>query len=277
MQIAVLSGKGGTGKTTVATNLATIMKYRYVDCDVEEPNGFLFLSPDINQVVEVDIPNPVVDRDLCTTCSKCVNICQFNALAVTKKGILLFEKMCHGCGACIIVCSEDAITEKGRNVGRVEIGENKDTECIRGILNIGEPMSGPVISKVKEYINDSESSIIDCPPGSSCNVVKALDGVDYAIFVSEPTEFGIHDLRIVVELAKKAGIPYGLIINMADSGSTLLQDYCRKESIKLLGTIPYDIKAARLYSKGKLLIEDESFRDIFSRIADSIREELKCS
>ncbi|HYE82013.1 MAG TPA: 4Fe-4S binding protein [Clostridia bacterium] len=177
MQIVVLSGKGGTGKTTVAVSLAKTTGFTYVDCDVEEPNGFVFLSPQIEKVVDVTIPNPVIDRSKCITCGKCAAVCQFNALAVTRKGIMLFEKMCHGCGACLLTCPTGAITEQLRAIGKIDIGRNADIECIRGVLDVGEPMAGPVISAIKKLIADERDTIVDCAPGSSCNVVKAITGI----------------------------------------------------------------------------------------------------
>lgn len=276
MKISILSGKGGTGKTTVATNLAKILKYRYVDCDVEEPNGFIFLKPQAIEAKDVEALVPVINYDRCVLCGKCVEACQFNALANTGKEIMIFEKLCHGCGACTLICPEEAIKEEGRVIGRIDIGNANDIECIRGILNIGEPMSGPIISKLKRMIDDN-NTIIDCSPGSSCNVVKAIQDSDFAVLVTEATEFGLHDLKIAVGLAIKMGIPFGVIINRADEYTYLIERYCNENNISILGSIPFDRKAAELYSEGNLLINNERYEKIFSEIAQNIEEVVLCS
>ncbi|MGF7057385.1 ATP-binding protein [Brassicibacter mesophilus] len=277
MQIAILSGKGGTGKTTVSTNLARLMGCRYVDCDVEEPNGAIFLKPNITETKDVKIPIPIIDENKCTGCKKCVNICQFNALALVKQNVMLFEKLCHGCGACTIVCPVNAITEQGRTVGKIDIGKYEDNEFFSGTLNIGEPMAGPIISQLKRLIGNS-TTIIDCSPGSSCNVVKAVQDVDYAILVTEPTAFGLHDLKIAVDLVRKMNIPFGVIINRVTEDDNLTSRYCDQENITILGTIPFDKKIAVHYSNGKLLIEeDESFKLIFEDIASNLQEVNICN
>lgn len=277
MKIAVLSGKGGTGKTTVAVNLSMLMGFRYADCDVEEPNGFIFLAPDVVETIDVVVPNPAVDEEKCAACGACVRICQFHALALTKNGIRLFEKMCHGCGACVHVCQKGAIEEVERSVGLVEIGRNDRIECIKGVMNVGESMAGPVIAVVKAVLRDGKDTLIDCAPGSACNVVKAVDGADYALLVTEPTEFGRHDLNIAVELVKKLKIPCGVIINRADENVGLITDYCQSRNIPVLGMIPFDRKAARMYSEGILLLEDEIYRECFEALSLKLKEELKCS
>ncbi|SHI67036.1 MinD superfamily P-loop ATPase, contains an inserted ferredoxin domain [Geosporobacter subterraneus DSM 17957] len=276
MHIAVLSGKGGTGKTTVSTNLSKIMGYRYVDCDVEEPNGFIFLKPEIKKVEEVAIPIPEIDQEKCSLCKACVNACHFNALAYTKQSIMLFEQMCHGCGACMIICPTKAIHEKRRTIGKILMGYHKEIECFSGILNLGEPMAGPIISKLRQYI-DNKSTIIDCAPGSSCNVVKAVIDCDYGILVTEPTVFGLHDLKIAVNLVKQMGIPHGVIINCHDPEEELVEAYCMEEHIPILGKIPFDRNIASLHSEGKLLVEDAVYRAIFQAIASKVEEVASCS
>jgi len=276
MQVSVLSGKGGTGKTTVATNLAVILGWRYIDCDVEEPNGFIFLKPEINETWNVDVPVPEIDQEKCILCKKCADICQFHALGMAKENVLVFEKLCHGCGACTLVCPAGAISERGRTIGRIDQGKNGPLECLQGVLNVGEPMSGPIISQLKK-ITDSGSSIIDCSPGSSCSVVKAIEGSDYAVLVTEPTEFGLHDLKIAVELVRKMQIPFGLIINRADRYNSLITDYCSRERIPLIGVIPFEKKAARLYSEGRLLIDDLKYRSLFEEIGEELKGVMGCS
>lgn len=277
MQISVLSGKGGTGKTTVAVNLASVMGYRYVDCDVEEPNGFIFLKPDVNSVKSIQVLNPMIDNDKCAMCNKCVEICQYNALARTPKGMILFEKLCHGCGACMLACSSGAINEGERPIGKIEIGSNGQIQCLRGVLDVGEPMAGPIISGLKKLVNDNGNSIIDCSPGSSCNVVKAVIDSDFALVVTEPTEFGLHDLKITVSLLRKLGIPFAVIINRDDGCENVVTAYCSDEGIKVIARIPFRREIALLYSKGKLLIENQEYLEIFKNIAIEVKEEMTCS
>lgn len=276
MHIAVLSGKGGTGKTTVSTNLSKIMGYRYVDCDVEEPNGFIFLKPEIEKIEEVYIPIPEIDHERCSLCKACVDVCHFNALAYTNQSIILFEQMCHGCGACMLVCPTQAIVEKERVIGKILMGYHEGIECFSGILNLGEPMAGPIISKLRQQIDD-KATILDCAPGSSCNVVKAIIDCDYAILVTEPTAFGLHDLKIAVELVKEMGIPFGVIINCQDQEENIVEAFCMRENIPIVGTIPFDRKIATLYSEGKLLVEDANYLPIFQVIANKVGAVIQCS
>ncbi|WP_432665492.1 ATP-binding protein [Wukongibacter baidiensis] len=276
MRIAVLSGKGGTGKTTVATNLAKTLEYTYIDCDVEEPNGFIFLKPTILDSRDVSVLVPTVNYDRCSLCGECVRACQFNALANTGKEIVIFEKLCHSCGACNLICPEDAMEEVPRIIGKIDIGKHDEIPCIRGVLNVGEPMSGPIISRVKK-IGSEDNAILDCSPGSSCNVVKAIKDTDYAILVTEPTKFGLHDLKIAVELVIKMGIPYGVIINRGDEYCGLIEDYCEENNISLIGNIPFDRGIAELYSEGKLLVDDEGYKRVFTEIAQIIEGVVLCS
>lgn len=265
MRYAVLSGKGGTGKTTIATNLAKVMDAIYADCDVEEPNGHIFLKPEIDIRKEVTILNPHF-TDRCTGCGKCVKVCQFNALAKSLDKIMLFEELCHGCGACSLVCPENAIIEIGRPVGVVEIGDG----YIGGRLNIKEPMGGPVITAVKNEFFEGDY-VIDAAPGTSCNVVKALNDVDFAILVTEPTLFGLHDLKLAVELVRVLKIPFGIVLNRAKEDQ-LIEDYCKEENILMLGKIPFSKHAAEIYSKGQMLIEDDLFKKTFSILSETIKE-----
>lgn len=273
MNIAILSGKGGTGKTTVSTNLALALGANYIDCDVEEPNGFLFLKPKVNKEEAVMVEYPIIDLDKCTGCGACVQACQFNALAKVKDNIMVFEKLCHGCGACGISCKYDAITYNKRQTGKIEKGKLRDINCSRGILNISEPMAVPVIRELLSSLSQGVN-LIDCPPGTSCNVVNSLKYANGAILVTEPSEFGLHDLKMAVELVKMYNIPFGIVINKDDRKDNIVKKYCDKENIELIGTIPYDKETAVLYSKGEILYDDLSHKKVFDEISERVKEVL---
>jgi MinD superfamily P-loop ATPase len=273
VNIAVLSGKGGTGKTTVSTNLALALKANYIDCDVEEPNGFLFLKPTVDTEEKVMVEYPIIDDDKCTNCGACVKACQFNALGKVKDDIMLFQKLCHGCGACEIACKYGAITYGEREIGKVEKGSVRDINCSRGVLNISEPMAVPVI---RELLNGLSKGInlIDCPPGTSCNVVNSLKYADGAILVTEPSEFGLHDLKMSVELVRMYDIPFGIVINKDDGKDNIVKKYCKEENIELIGTIPYDKATAVLYSKGEILYDYLVHKEIFNKLSEGVKEVL---
>ncbi|HBJ1649848.1 UNVERIFIED_ORG: (4Fe-4S)-binding protein [Clostridium botulinum] len=277
MNIAVLSGKGGTGKTTVSTNLALALKSNYIDCDVEEPNGFIFLKPEINETKQVMIDYPFIDDEKCVSCGKCVEVCQFNSLAKVKNDIMLFNKLCHGCGACEIVCEYDALIYKQRELGKIEVGMARDINCSRGILNISEPMAVPVIRELLKNLSSDTNNLIDCPPGTSCNVVTALKYAHGAILVTEPSEFGLHDLKMAVELVKTYNIPFGIIINKDDGEDNIVKKYCRNEKINLIGVIPYSKNTATLYSNGEVLYDSLQHKVLFDKLSEQVKEELKWS
>lgn len=274
LNIAVLSGKGGTGKTTISTNLALALGAKYIDCDVEEPNGFLFLKPNIVNTEVVMVEYPVIDEDKCTDCGVCVDVCQFNALASAGNGILLFEKLCHGCGACEIVCKYGALGYGKREVGRIEKGMGHGINCSRGILNIGEPMAVPVIRSILRNLDDG-LNIIDCPPGTSCNVVTSLRYADGAILVTEPTKFGLHDLERAVELVDMFSIPFGVIINKDDGRENIVKSYCKDRQIEIIGTVPYSDSIALAYSKGEMLYATQDNRALFDHLAMGLGEVLE--
>ena len=266
MNIAVLSGKGGTGKTTVSTNLALALRADYVDCDVEEPNGFLFLKPKIDSEKKVMTEYPVIDDNECINCGECVNVCKFNALAKVKDDIILFQKLCHGCTACQIICKCNAVTFDKREIGKIEKGKARDINCSRGVLNVNEPMPVPIIRELLKNLQDS-INMIDCPPGTSCSVVNVLKYANGAILVTEPSEFGLHDLKIAVELVRMYKIPFGIVINKDDGTDNIVKKYCRKEKIPLIGLIPYDMNTAVLYSNGEILYDDLYYRNLFDNIS----------
>ena len=270
MKIAVLSGKGGTGKTTVSASLAaSLVNCQYIDCDVEEPNGAIFLTPDLQKNSKVKVLVPEADMTRCDACGRCAKACQFNAIAVVKGKVLVFPEICHHCGACVIACPKDAIIEVERTIGVVEA--NGDDTFLQGKLNVGEPISIPIISELKKRMKKNMPVVLDCSPGASCTVVQSIEGCDYCILVTEPTPFGLHDLKIAVKLVRKMGIPFGIVLNKASDSSSLIHDFCRSEGIELLMEIPFSKEIAENYSKGTLPIYNnnlwkERFEKLYERI-----------
>ena len=258
MIISVASGKGGTGKTLVATSLALSLKdgdkVQLLDCDVEEPDDHVFLKPVITRSESVSIPVPMVDEAQCTYCGKCAEVCAYNAIAVFPKHVLVFPQLCHGCGACSYLCPEKAISEEGKEIGVVESGYSGGLKFVHGRLAIGEAMAPPIIRKVKEQANNEGTVIIDVSPGTSCPVVEAVKDSDFCILVTEPTPFGLNDLILAVETVKQLNIPCGVVLNRAGVGDDKVEEYCRKEKIPILLTIPLDTEIARLYSRGITLV-----------------------
>lgn len=268
MDVVVLSGKGGTGKTTIATNLSKILGYAYVDCDVEEPNGYIFLKPKISEEKEVKLWNPTMNNN-CLLCGRCVTACEYNALVKVLDKIMIFEELCHGCGACQLACDNEAIEGFDRTIGILK----KNHEFAMGQLNLREPMGGPIISVLKKETNHFEHRILDAPPGTSCSVVKAVQGSDYAILVTEPTAFGLHDLKLAIQLIQDMKIPFGVIINRYES-HTLIDDYLNDMNIPCIGRVPFSREAAVQYSKGDLLIESEKYHQVFEAIGHQVRRLL---
>ncbi|MFH1678078.1 MAG: ATP-binding protein [Candidatus Omnitrophota bacterium] len=245
MIISVASGKGGTGKTTVAVNLALSLKnVQFLDCDVEEPNAHIFLKPLIEEKIKANIPVPEVDESRCTYCGRCREVCAYNAIAVIpankeKKGsVLIFPHLCHGCGACSLLCPQKAIKEINKEIGAIEIGHRENVQFAQGRLNIGEIMSPPLIRQVKNYINPARNVIIDAPPGTSCPVITAVRESDFCILVTEPTPFGLNDLILAVEVIRKLRISFGVVINRSDIGDDEVKRYCIEENIPILMEIP---------------------------------------
>lgn len=279
MIISVASGKGGTGKTTVATNMATAIgeRVQLLDCDVEEPNAHLFLHPEIASSDPVYAMIPVVDKEKCSFCGKCGEICRFSAITVVGKTVLTFPELCHGCRGCIEVCPEEAISEGGRELGVVELGTGRGVAFGHGKLRVGEAMSPPLIGAVRKHARTDELVIIDAPPGTSCPVIAAMRGTDFVVLVTEPTPFGLHDLKLAVEAIKLLQIPCGLVINRSDLGTGEVREYAGREGIPILLEIPFDRAIAVAYSKGEMLVDMEpAWREKFVGLFRKIEMLAEC-
>ncbi len=276
MIVAVASGKGGTGKTTVAVNLAlSIENVQFLDCDVEEPNAHLLLHPKVSRREPVYIPVPVVNEQLCDYCGKCSEFCEYNAIFVSSNKILIFPELCHSCGGCAIVCPKKAISEEQHKIGTLNFGSSGDVELVYGELEVGEPLAVPVIKAVKKQMKPDGNVVLDSPPGTSCPVIETVKGSDYCVLVTEPTPFGLHDLKITVEVLENMGIPFGVVVNRAGIGDKKVYEYCREKDIPVLLEIPYQRDIAEFYSRGvpfSLEIPEwkEKFRTLFERIKESV-------
>lgn len=283
MKIAIVSGKGGTGKTTVATNLANVVskksRIQLLDADVEEPNSHLFLDIEYLEREEVKLLIPQVDNEKCTRCGKCAESCQFGAISVFNTGVLVFDNLCHGCGLCKMVCPSGAISEKEKTIGSIKLGKINDNFSFgTGLLNIGEPSGVRIIRKLKKSIDKSKTVIIDAPPGTSCPVVETLRGIDYAVLVTEATPFGLHDLKLAVDLVNEMGIPSGIIVNRASSDYTEVEEYANSNSIPVLEKIPFDRDIAVAYSNGKLFTDIKpEWKERFEKVYKEIEEAYTCS
>jgi MinD superfamily P-loop ATPase len=274
MIISVASGKGGTGKTTVALNLAfSLTNVQLMDCDVEEPNLHLFLAPQERRTIPVCIYVPQVDETQCTHCGKCAEICQFNAIAVVKDQVLIFPEICHGCGGCTLLCPVQAIQETPREIGYIQEGNYNGLSFVQGVLNVGEPMPTPIIRQEKELINKDKTVILDCSPGTSCPVIEGIRGSDFCLLVTENTPFGLNDLELAVEMVRALGIPMGVFINQADLGDQKVKKYCQRENIPILGELAHDRRIAEVYSRGEIVVEElPEYRDLFLALFQKIQD-----
>ncbi|MFW6132449.1 MAG: P-loop NTPase [Planctomycetota bacterium] len=260
MRLAVCSGKGGTGKTTVATNLAATAcragrSVGYLDCDVEEPNGALFLRPEVTETHPVTVRIPQVDADKCTACGRCGDICQYGAIVCVKGQVLVFPELCHACGGCRLVCPTGAITEAHRRTGQLDLGRAGDILWAQGLLEVGEAMSPPVIAAVKDAAPAADLLIIDAPPGTSCPVLESIRGSDLVLLVTEPTPFGLNDLKLAVEMVRALDLPLAVVINRAGAGDDATGRYCADEGIDILAELPDDRRVAEAYSRGEIACE----------------------
>ena len=274
MIISVASGKGGTGKTTIAVNLAlSLSNVQLLDCDVEEPNCHIFIKPVFENKNTVFIPIPQVDSKKCDGCGRCQEFCAYNAIAVVNKEVLIFPELCHGCGSCAYFCPHGAIKETNKDIGIIEIGKSGEIQFIHGKLNIGMMMSPPVIRAVKKHVNKKKTVIIDAPPGTSCPVITAIKDTDFVILVTEPTPFGLNDLSLAVEVVRKLKIPFGVIINRSDLGNKKTDEFCAGENIPILMKIPFSKKIAGIYSRGDSIIGTmPKYREKFQRLFANIKQ-----
>lgn len=271
MKIAVLSGKGGTGKTTVSSSLAFISKMLLIDTDIEEPNSHIFLKGGIDDIKSVYTRFPEVNMEKCNLCGECGEFCKFNAIIPAKKRVIVFGEACHDCGGCEIVCKNGAISWEKREIGKIFTGKTHfNSKNKYGKLNIGE-MSGVKI--IKEIYKNTEEKdfLIDCPPGTACTTVSAVEVADFAIIVVEPSPFGLSDMKLVVQLLRDMKIPFGVVINKFDEDENIVKKYCDDEKIEIIGTIPFNRKIAEAYSKGEIIADTlpeyrENFETILKRV-----------
>lgn len=273
MRIAVLSGKGGTGKTFVSTNLvSSVEDLSYVDCDVEEPNGYLFLKPEDVLEKDIRVSIPEVDKDKCDGCRECVDFCKFNALAHTGKKLLILEELCHSCGGCILFCDRQALSKKEHTIGRIEKGKLGERNIITGIMNIGESSGTPIIESLMEELGEDEDAVIDCPPGSACTVMDSIRDVDYCILVVEPTIFGLENFKMVEDLVRMYEKPFGVVINKYYEEENMARKYCLDNDIEILLEIPHNREIGKYNSQGLIVSDyDKAYRDLFIELFQGIK------
>ena len=279
MKIAVLSGKGGTGKTLVSVNLAAVVNQSvYIDCDVEEPNGYLFFKPEGILEQQISVKIPTVDNKLCNGCRKCVDFCKFNALAYIKDKMIVFEEVCHSCGGCIILCPIKAVIEKEKVIGKIQKGTSDQVTVYTGMLNTGEASGIPIIKRLltENKRESNKLTIIDCPPGSACVVMESIKDADYCILVAEPTLFGVHNLNMVYELVKLFDKPFGVVLNKCLEGENPSEKFCLEKNIKILSRIPFDSELGKMNSNAEIAVmKSLKYRAIFSSLIETVKKELQ--
>jgi MinD superfamily P-loop ATPase len=276
MKIAIASGKGGTGKTTIATNLAVSLSrtgqvVQYLDCDVEEPNGHIFLKPHIDHAEEVTVAVPVVEEGKCTGCGRCGQICQYSAIICLQKHVLTFEQLCRSCGGCMAICPQSALTEKQRRIGLAEYGAVDGVAFGHGRQDIGAIQTPALIRHVKRQARDDAVVLLDAPPGTSCPVIETIKGTDFVLLVTEPTPFGLNDLELAVGMVRTLKLPFAVVINRCDMGDDRVVQYCQREEINIAMEIPNDRRIAEAYSRGRMMVDIlpeyvARFRQLYERI-----------
>jgi len=274
MVLAVASGKGGTGKTTIAVNLALSAGGRacLLDCDVEEPNAGLFLGGSLLESSPVTLPVPAIDPTLCDACGECSRFCSYSAIVSLVSGPLVFPDLCHGCGGCALVCPRKAIHERGHRIGVVERIRRDRVTLVQGRLDVGRPMAPPVVRAVRAKAPSHALTIIDAPPGTGCPAVAAVRGADFVLLVTEPTPFGLNDLKLAVEMVRLLGIPLGVLVNRAGAGDRRVYNFCRQERIEVLLELPDDRRIAEAYSRGELIVDTlPEYRPAFEMLLKRIR------
>ena len=274
--VAIASGKGGTGKTTIAANLAQVVsesgqKVQYLDCDVEEPNGHIFLRPEITAKRQVTVNVPQVDLGKCTACGLCGEICQFGAILCIKENVLVFEELCHSCCGCVRICPESAIMAKSLEIGTIECGKAGEIDFVSGRLRIGHVRSPALIREVKKHIRQDWLTILDVPPGTSCPVIEAVRDADFVLLVTEPTPFGLNDLQLAVDLVRQMNLPFAVVINRCDMGNQEVERYCKGESIEIVAKLPDDRHIAETYSSGQMIVQElPEYRNCFMDLAEVV-------
>lgn len=284
IRLTVTAGKGGTGKTSLATSLALALQEEYqgrvqfLDCDVEEPDAHILLKPELKERESVYAKRPQVDESKCDYCGKCAEYCEYNAIAVIGRRIIVYDELCHGCGLCHLVCPRNAISEYDLEIGTIERGTARGIEYLQGVLKVGEPLATPIIQRLKEKIDPGKIAILDSPPGTGCPVIETMEGSDFVILVTEPTPFGLHDLKLTVEAAKTLGLRMGVVINRDGLGDARVEEYCEEENLPILLRIPLDRRIAVAYSNGIPFAEElpewkPRLREMFARIVELAGEE----
>lgn len=275
IRVAVASGKGGTGKTFISTNLSWVSGAQILDCDVEEPNVHLFLPLDLKEEVPVKVWVPRVDEARCDHCGICARSCRFNALLVLPEQVLFFEELCHGCGLCQYLCPQGAIGDGERVIGQVRLGRAGKVPYVGGVLKVGEPRAQPVIKAVKERLDPGLEAILDAPPGTSCPAVETVKGCDLCLLVVEPTPFGLEDLALSLDAFGRLGVKMAAVINRSDLGMDA-DGFLSERGIKVLARIPFDPEIAQAYASGKLVVEEvPRYRGIFEEIWEGVLREAR--